>query len=65
VILVSVGQHDAIDTIATLAQPPKIRQDDIDAVHIRFGKHQSSVHHDDAFILFNGHAVSADFSQTA
>jgi hypothetical protein len=48
----TVGQHDGVNSVPSLDQPAKVRQDQIDAVHSGLRKHESGVDNNDAAVLF-------------
>ena len=64
-VLVSVGQHDRVDPIASFDQPTEVRQDQVDPVHRGLREHQTRVDDHDATVLFDRRAVSPNFTQTA
>ena len=48
VVLVAVGEDDRLDVVGALAQVGEVRQDEVDAEHLRGREHQPGVDDDDA-----------------
>jgi hypothetical protein len=64
-VLVAVGEHDRVHAIASFDQPAEVGKDQIHAVHRGLGEHEAGVDDDDASVLLDRGAVSADLAQTA
>ena len=65
VVLVAVREHDRLDVVRSVAQAREVRQDEVDAEHVRGREHQAGVdHHDPTLRLDDGH-VLADLPQPA
>jgi hypothetical protein len=65
VIFVTVGGHDSFDAIGVFAQPREVGQNEVDAVHVRVWEHQPDIDQQHPALLLDGHAVSADLTETA
>ncbi len=65
VVFVAVRQHDGAHVLAVLEQVAEIRNDDVDAEQLGFGKHQSGIDDDDVVTPANGHAIHAEFAESA
>ena len=63
VVFVTVGEDDGVDAIASLEQPAEVREDQVDAVHRRFGEHEPGVDDDDASVLLECETVSSDLAE--
>ncbi len=56
VVFVAVGEDDAADLLPVLTEIGDVGDDDVDPQHVRFGKHEAAVHHDDVVsVLKDGH----------
>ena len=65
VVLVAVGDQQALDPVLVLQNEGEVRDDHVDAVHLAVGEHQAAVHDDHvAAALIDGH-VLAHFAQAA
>ena len=62
-VLVPVGEHDAVDVSRSLAQEREVRQHEVDPGHLRIGEHHPAVENDEAPRLFDNRAVAADLPQ--
>jgi len=51
VVLVTVGEHDAVDVAGALAQQGEVRQHEVDPGHLGVGEHHPAVEHDEAALL--------------
>jgi hypothetical protein len=65
VILVTMRRNAADDSIGVLTKPGEVGKDEIDPVHVGIWKHQSTIDQEQFAVLFDDHAVSADFTETA
>ena len=65
VVLVTVGDEQALDAVLVLHHKGKVRDHHVHAVHLAVREHQTAVHDNHiAVALVDGH-VLADFAQTA
>ena len=64
-ILVAVRHEQGPQLRRALANVGKIVDDDIDAVHLVVGKHQSAVDDDDIVVRFEDGHVAADLAAAA
>ncbi len=64
-VLVAVSEDDRLDVIGPVAQVFEIRQDEVDAEHLRGREHQTGVDHHDRAAVLDHHHVLADFPQSA
>ena len=65
VILVTVRQHDAFDTVAVFQQIRDVRNDEVDAEHVLRREHQSRVDDEDVAAEAQHRHVLADFPESA
>ena len=63
-VFVTVGQDNSVNAIGSLLQPREVRQDEVDTVHRWLREHQAGVNDEQSAILFDDHAVPADFAET-
>lgn len=64
-VFMTVGEKDRPHLFRTVGKIGDVWNDDVDAEHIRLGKHQATVDDDDVITVFeNGH-VEADLAETA
>ena len=64
-VLVAVGEHDAVHPVLALAQVGELGQDQVDAGHVGVGEHDPAVEDDDAALDLDAGAVAADLAQAA
>ncbi|CAB4823436.1 unannotated protein [freshwater metagenome] len=65
VVLVAVGGHTANDPVRIVPEVGEVRQDEVDAVHVRVGEHEPEVDEEQLVVLLDDHAVAADLAETA
>ena len=65
VVLVGVGEHDALDPVGVLAQVGEVGQDEVDAGHVGVGEHEPAVDDEDAPVDLEAEAVAPDLTQPA
>ena len=65
VVFVAVRQHHGAHMLAVLEQIAEIRDHDVHAQQFGFGEHQPGVDDDDVVTPANGHAVHAEFAESA
>jgi hypothetical protein len=65
VVFVAVRQDDAANVLAILDEITDVGDDDVDAEEFGFGEHQSGVDDDNVVGPANGHAVHAEFAESA
>ncbi len=63
VILVTVREHDRSDLVAVLRQVADVRNDNVDAEQLFFGKHEAGIDDNDVVLPSEGHAVHAELAQ--
>ena len=64
VVLVTVGEHDRLDVVDAIAQIGEVRQDEVDAEHLRSREHQAGIDDDDATVVLDHGHVLADLAQS-
>ena len=64
-VLVAVGEDDALDPVGVLAQVREVGEDEVDAGHVGVGEHQPAVDDEDAAVDLEAEAVAADLAQPA
>jgi hypothetical protein len=64
-VFVSVRCNACFNAICVFTQPREVWQHQVDAVHIGVWEHESAVNKQQAIVLLNHHAVSADLAETA
>ena len=65
VILVPVGEDDAVDLVGALSQVRELRQDQVHPGHVRVGEHDAAVEDDDAAVDFDAGTVATPISPAA
>ena len=65
VVFVAVGQHHRAHVLAVLDQVAEVGNDDVHAEQLGFGEHESGVDDDDVIGPANGHAIHAEFAESA
>jgi hypothetical protein len=65
VVFVTVRRNTGFNAISVFAQPREVGQYQVDAVHVGVWKHESAVNKQQAIVLLDHHAVSADLAETA
>ena len=65
VVLVPVGQDDAVDPVGPLPQIGELGQDQVHAGHVGVGEHDAAVEDDDAAVDLDAGAVAADLPEPA
>src|SRR3954454_13207454 len=65
VVLVPMGEENGANFIAILEQVGDVRDYDVYAEQLRFGKHESCIDDDDVIGPAQGHTVHAEFAQPA
>src|SRR5450755_365270 len=65
VVLVPVGQDDAVDLVGVVTQVGELGQDQVDARHVGVGKHDAAVEDDDAPVDLDTGAVAPDLPEPA
>ena len=63
-VLMTVGDDDALHVTGTLHQPRPIRKDEVDPEHVLLGEHQTAVDQRDLAVYLDGGAVAPYLSQT-
>src|SRR5262249_4566221 len=63
VILVRVGEDDALDPVGVLAQVGEVRQDEVDAGHVRVGEHEPAIDDEDPILDFEAEEDATDLAQ--
>ena len=63
VVLVPVGQDDAVDLVGPLPQVGELGQDQVHAGHVGVGEHDAAVEDDDAAVDLDAGAVAADLPE--
>src|SRR4051794_33038594 len=58
-------QHNSAHFIAVLEQISNVRDNDIHAEQLGFGKHQACVNDDNVVAIAHGHTVHSKFAETA
>jgi hypothetical protein len=53
------------NTICVFAQPREVGQHQVNTVHVGIWKHETAVNEQQAIVLLDHHAVSADLAETA
>ena len=64
-VLVPVGEHDAVDVVGPLAQKREVRQHEVDPGHLGVGEHHPAVEDDEPAVLLENRAVAADLPEPA
>ena len=64
-VLVAVGEDDALDAVGVLAQVGEVGEDEVDAGHVGVGEHQPAVDDEDAAVDLEAEAVPADLPEPA
>ncbi len=64
-ILVAMGQDDATDIVVVSEEKGEVRDDDVDAENLLFGKHQPGVDDDQIAAAAEHGAVEAEFAEAA
>ena len=65
VVLVTVGQHDAVDAVGVLPQVREVGKDEVDAGHVGVGEHDPAVEDEDPAVDLDAGAVAADLAEAA
>ncbi len=65
VILVTMGQHQTTNVLDTLIQHRYIGNHQVDAEHVRLGKHQPTIDEQQFALVFQSHHVEANLAQPA
>ena len=63
VVLVTVGQDDAVDPVGPLPEVGELGQDQVHAGHVGVGEHDPAVEDDDAAVDLDAGAVAADLPE--
>jgi hypothetical protein len=64
-VFVTVRGNARFNTVCVFAQPREVGQHQVDAMHVGIGKHESTVNKQQAIVLLDRHAVSADLAKTS
>ena len=64
-VLVRVGEEDALDPVGVLAQVREVGEDEVDAGHVGVGEHDPAVDDEDAVVDLEAEAVPADLPEPA
>jgi hypothetical protein len=64
-VFVAVRCNTSFNAICVFTQPREVGQHQVDAVHVGIGEHESAVNEQQAIVLLDDHAVSADLAETA
>ena len=65
VVLVAVGDDERLDVVRALAQVREVRQDEVDAHHLRRREAQAGVDDDDPAVVLDDRHVLADLAEPA
>ncbi len=65
VVFVSVRQHHGAHVLPVLEQIAEVGDDDVHAQQLGFGEHEPGIDDDDVVTPANGHAVHAEFAESA
>ena len=65
VIFVTVCGDTCFNAVCVFAQPREVGQNQVDAVHVGIGEHESTINEQQAIVLLNHHAVSTDLAETS
>jgi len=65
VILVPVRDNNGPNLVLTLENVAHVWNDDVNAQHVAFGEHQTTVHDQQFVVVFNDHHVLADLADAA
>jgi hypothetical protein len=65
VVLVPVGQDDAVDPVGPLPEIGELGQDQVDAGHVGIGEHDAAVEDDDAAVDLDTGAVTTDLAESS
>ena len=65
VVLVPVGEHDAVDAVRVLPEVREVGEDEVDAGHVGVGEHDPAVEDEDPAVDFDAGAVAADLAEAA
>ena len=63
-VFMSMGDEDALDVFGIVTQVLEIGDDVIHPQHIIIGKHQTGIDDQDLPVIFIGHHILADFSES-
>jgi hypothetical protein len=64
VVFVTVRCNACFNAVSVFTQPREVGQHQVNAVHVSIGEHQSAVNEQQAIVLLDDHAVSADLAET-
>ena len=64
-VLVRVGEEDALHPIGVVAQVREVGKDEVDAGHVDVGKHDPAVDDEDAAVDFEAETVAPDLPEAA
>ena len=64
-VLVGVGEDDALDPVGVLPQVGEVGQDEVDAGHVGVGEHDPAVVDEDPALDLDADAVAADLAEPA
>ena len=62
-IFVTVGEDDGTDVLTVLFEVRDVRDDEVDAEKLGFGKHHAGVDHDDVVADAKRHHIHAKFAE--
>lgn len=65
VVLVAVGEHDAVDVVEAIPDGREVRQDQVDSGLLLLGEKHSAVDDQQPAVVFEDRHVAADFTQAA
>ena len=65
VVLVAVGDDDRLDVLGPLAQVGEVRQDEVDADHLRRREAEADIDDDDPPLVLDDRHVLADLAEPA
>ena len=65
VVLVAVGEHDAIHPVPALVQVGELGEHQVDPRHVGLGEHDAAVEDDDAPLDLDAGTVAADLAESA
>ena len=65
VVFVTVRCNACFNAVSVFAQPREVGQHQVNTVHVGIGKHETTVNEQQAIVLLDDHAVSADLAETA
>ena len=65
VVLVAVGEQDALQILGAIEHSGEVGQHQVDAEHVLLGKHETGVDHRQPIVEFDRRAIPADLAEAA